>query len=144
MRSSTRLTTRSLTVKLPVIQDWIPTSPSSSSPLKIGGEKKYSAELTITQEVAEKNEVGVIYYFCHIHSKMSGNVVIKNEDGTAYTNGKADLPLYVPTVNDAFDTKCGTCHTSEYADGAKNECKTEFFAGMKDTEFEKCLHAVDY
>jgi len=107
------------------------------------GEKKYSAELTITQEVADKSEGGVIYYFCHIHSKMSGKIVIKNEDGTAYTNGKAELPLYAPTVNDAFDTKCGTSHTSEYADGAKNECKTEFFAGTKDTEFEKCLHAVD-
>jgi len=105
--------------------------------------KDYSAELTITPEVAAKSNGGVIYYFCHIHSKMSGKIIIQKEDGTAYTNENAELALYTPTANDAFDTNCGTSHTSEYADGATNECKIDFFAGTKDTEFEKCLHAVD-
>jgi len=105
--------------------------------------KSYSAELTITDDVAEASKGGVIYYFCHIHSKMSGKIVIQNADGSAYSNGSTELALYEPTVNDEFDTKCGTSHVSEYADGAKNECNIEFFAGSKDTDFEKCLQAID-
>jgi len=105
--------------------------------------KVYSAELTITPDVAAASKGGVIYYFCHIHSKMSGKIVIKNGDGTDYSNGSDELELYEPTVNDAFDANCGTSDVSEYADGAKNECSIDFFAGMKDTDFEKCLYAVD-
>lgn len=105
--------------------------------------KAYTAELTITPEVAAASKGGVIYYFCHIHSKMSGKIVIKNDDGSDYSNATEEQPLYEPTVNDAFDAKCGTSHVSEYADGAKNECHIDFFAGTKDTDFEKCLYAVD-
>ena len=46
---------------------------------------KYTAELTITQAVADRSHGGVIYYFCHIHSKMSGKIVINNVDGSRYT-----------------------------------------------------------
>jgi len=106
-------------------------------------EKQYLAELTITPEVAAASKGGVIYYFCHIHSKMSGKIVIKNDDGSDYSNGSEELPLYEPTTNDAFDTKCGTSHISEYAKGADNECAVDFFAGAKDTDFEQCLHATD-
>ncbi len=105
--------------------------------------KKYTAELTITPDVAAASNGGVIYYFCHIHSKMSGKILIKNADGTDYTSGSEELDLYEATVNDDFDKMCGTSHTSEYAEGGENECNIEFFAGNKDTEFEKCLHAVD-
>lgn len=106
-------------------------------------EKTYTAELTITPGVAAASKGGVIYYFCHIHSKMSGKIIIKNTDGSDYSSGSEELSLYAPTVSDAFDTKCGTSHVSEYADGAENECSINFFAGTKNTDFEKCLHAVD-
>jgi hypothetical protein len=112
-------------------------------PSGVWEEKTYSAELTITPEVAAASKGGVIYYFCHIHSKMSGKIIIKNADGSNYSNGTPELNLYEPVVNDAFDTKCGTSHVSEYADGASNECKIEFFSGKKDTDFEMCLHAID-
>ena len=74
---------------------------------------------------------------------MSGKIIIKNRNGRTYSNRTPELNLYEPIVNDAFDKKCGTSHVSEYADGASNECKIEFFAGKKDTDFEKCLHAID-
>ena len=49
-----------------------------------------------------------------------------------------------PIVNDAFDTKCGTSHISEYAAGGSHECSIDFFASKnKDTDFEECLHVVD-
>ena len=53
--------------------------------------KKYTAELTITQAMADQSHGGVIYYFCHIHSKMSGKIIIKNADGSDVTqaNGTA-------------------------------------------------------
>jgi hypothetical protein len=105
--------------------------------------KNYTAQLTITQDVAAKSSGGAIYYFCHIHSKMSGKILIKNADGTDYTNGSLQSPLYAPTTNDDFDKMCGTSHISEYADGGKKECNIKFFDGKKDTDFEKCLHAVD-
>ena len=105
--------------------------------------KTYSAELTITPEVAARSNGGVLYYFCHIHSKMSGKIIIQNADGSDYSNGTPELDLYEPIVKDAFDTKCGTSHISEYADGESHECNIEFFAGGKDTDFEECLHAVD-
>ena len=105
--------------------------------------KTYSAELTITPDVAAASNGGVLYYFCHIHSKMSGKIIIKNEDGSDYSNGTDELPLYDPIVKDAFDKSCGTSHASKYADGGEKECKIDFFAGERDTTFEKCLHAVD-
>lgn len=105
--------------------------------------KSYSAELTITEDVAAASNGGVIYYFCHIHSKMSGKIVIQNADGSAYSSESAELALYEPIVKDNFDTMCGTSHVSEYADGAQNECNIEFFAGSKDTDFESCLQAID-
>jgi len=105
--------------------------------------KTYSAELTITPDVAAASNGGVLYYFCHIHSKMSGKIIIKNEDGSDYSNGTDELPLYDPIVKDSFDKSCGTSHASEYADGGEKECKIDFFAGKRDTTFEKCLQAVD-
>ena len=36
--------------------------------------KKYKAELNITQGIADDSFGGVIYYFCHTHSKMSGKL----------------------------------------------------------------------
>jgi len=106
--------------------------------------KTYTAELTITDDVAAKSKGGVLYYFCHIHSKMSGKIIIQNADGSAYTPSTPDeLTLYTPTTNDDFDTMCGTTDISAFkADGAK-ACNMNFFGGNHDTDFEKCLHAID-
>ena len=43
--------------------------------------KRYTARLTITQAVADASHGGVLYYFCHAHSKMSGRIVIRGPDG---------------------------------------------------------------
>merc|ERR1719375_3004609 len=58
--------------------------------------KSYTAELTITEDVAKSSYAGVIYYFCHIHSKMSGKIIIQNGDGSAYTGGRRS-GCYNPT-----------------------------------------------
>lgn len=112
--------------------------------------KKYTAELTITQAMADESHGGVIYYFCHIHSKMSGKIRILNADGSAVTkaDGSAlanptELALYTPVTRDTFDDECGTTGAAPYADGAAKACAQRFFPGTHDTKFEKCLQAVD-
>ena len=84
--------------------------------------KNYTAELTITQAMADRSHGGVIYYFCHIHSKMSGKLIIKNADGTSVTqaNGAAlsnpqELTLYSPAAMSGVDLACGTYAVETYA-----------------------------
>jgi len=105
--------------------------------------KEYVAELTITEEVAQTAKGGVLYYFCHIHSKMSGKIIIKNADGSDYSSDSDELPLYEPITNDGHDTNCGTTGASPYADGGSRECNTKFFGGDHDTTYEKCLQSID-
>merc|ERR1711937_599702 len=100
--------------------------------------KKYSAELTITQDVADASVGGVIYYFCHIHSKMSGKIIIEDYEGD-----DEEQDLYSPVMNDSFDTGCGTSGTSEYRSGGEEDCGVSFFGGSLDTNFEQCLQAID-
>jgi uncharacterized protein (DUF305 family)/plastocyanin len=112
--------------------------------------KKYTAELTITQAMADKSHGGVIYYFCHIHSKMSGKIIIQNADGTAVTKAdgaalasSTEQTLYTPTINDAFDKACGTTGAALYGSGGAKACAETFLQGTLDTDFEKCLQAID-
>jgi len=112
--------------------------------------KPYKAELTITQAVADASHGGVIYYFCHIHSKMSGRLIIQNANGGAVTraNGTAlanptEQALYAPTSNSGFDTTCGTTGAVAYSKGGSHACAASFLPGTLDTDFEKCVQAID-
>ena len=109
-------------------------------PRKEWSAKLYKAELTITQAVCDDSQGGVVYYFCHIHSKMSGKIKINGCNGVT---GSSELALYSPTTNNAFDTKCGTTGTSEYAASGTKACNLQFFGGTHDTDYEKCLQAID-
>merc|ERR1719321_441108 len=93
--------------------------------------------------MADKSHGGVIYYFCHIHSRMSGKIIIQNADGSPVTNSKPEQALYAMTTNDAFDKTCGTTGASPYADGGAKACSEHFLQGTLDTDFEKCLQAID-
>jgi hypothetical protein len=104
---------------------------------------KYTADLAITDSVAAASKGGVIYYFCHIHSKMSGKIIIQNADGSDYSSSTEEQQLYVPVARDAHDVKCGTTGTSSYADGGDMSCAIDFFGGNHDTEFEQCLQSID-
>jgi len=103
----------------------------------------YTAELTITEDVAAASKGGVLYYFCHIHSKMSGRIIIQNEDGSKYCSDTEEQELYAPVTRDAHDIKCGTTGTSPYADGGDMSCDVKFFGGEHDTDFEQCLQSID-
>ena len=111
---------------------------------------KYTAELTITQAVADRSHGGVIYYFCHIHSKMSGRIIIKNVDGSRYspTLNPTELFLYSPVVRSAIDATCGTTGVAPYTYGQSMACSGSFLCGDLDTgvtepRFGQCLQGVD-
>ena len=112
--------------------------------------KKYTAELTITQAMADRSYGGVIYYFCHIHSKMSGRIIIKNADGSAVTKADGsslanpqELPLYAPAALSGVDSTCGTFGIEPFAGGGSQQCNKRFLCGNLDTTFEKCMQAID-
>jgi hypothetical protein len=112
-------------------------------------EKTYTAELTITQDVADRSHGGVLYYFCHIHSKMSGKLVIHNTDGSRYTPtaNPTELPLYSPVVRESIDFTCGTTGVTPYTYGQAMACDVSFLCGDLDTVtnplFGQCLQGVD-
>merc|ERR1719161_886387 len=106
-------------------------------------EKRYTVELTITQAMADKSHGGVIYYFCHIHSKMSGKIIIQNADGSPVTNSKPEQTLYGTHASTGADKTCGTHAVDSYAPGGSNACSERFLCGALDTDFEKCMQAID-
>jgi len=95
----------------------------------------YSAELTITDDVADASIGGVIYYFCHIHSKMSGKIIIDD-----IYNPAEEMPLYDLDVKTTADTVCGTAGLYD----SFLSWKETFVCGELDTTFEKCLQTMDY
>jgi len=112
--------------------------------------KHYTAELTITQAMADASHGGVIYYFCHIHSKMSGKIIIQNADGSAVTkaDGSAlphptEHPLYQPVTLSDVDATCGTDGLAPYTGSGSMACSERFLCGTLDSDFEKCMQAID-
>ena len=114
--------------------------------------KKYTAELTITQAMADKSHGGVIYYFCHIHSKMSGKIIIQNADGSAVTQASGaalanptELALYSTPAAGGVDGTCGTqgSNLGQYVGSGAKSCSERFLCGTLDTDFEKCMQAID-
>ena len=114
--------------------------------------KKYTAELTITQAMADKFHGGAIYYFCHIHSKMSGKIIIQNADGKAVTkaDGSAlanptEMALYLTPTGGGVDGTCGTqgFNLQNYIGSGAKSCAEQFLCGTLNTNFEKCMQAID-
>jgi hypothetical protein len=107
--------------------------------------KKYKAELTVTQAVADASHGGVLYYFCHIHSRMSGKIKILKADGTAFTPtaNPTEKALYSVTEVTPVDGVCGTSGLEPYSFGKSMACKERYICGTLDTDFEKCLDAMN-
>merc|ERR1719331_2842664 len=107
--------------------------------------KQYTAELTVTQAVADRSHGGVIYYFCHIHSKMSGKIRILNADGSAFTPtaNPTELPLYSVHEVTPVDNVCGTSGLEPYSFGKAHACSERYICGDLNTDFEKCLDAMN-
>jgi len=107
----------------------------------------FRVELDITQELADKSHGGVIFYFCRIHSKTSGRIIIRNADGTQAKgkSGQNSPVLYTPSTMVSFDTECGTWGLGPYEPGTGDlACDdVQFLCGDIKTLFEKCVQAMD-
>jgi hypothetical protein len=105
--------------------------------------RQYRVELTITRELADASLGGELFYFCHIHSKMSGRIVLLEANGTRVRGQGQAVPLYEPAVADPVDQVCGTFGLAPYAPGRERACSERFVCGAIDTTLEKCLQAMD-
>jgi len=110
-------------------------------------QSSYRVELDITQDLADMSHGGVIFYFCRIHSKMSGRIIIKNTDGTQATGkpGEKVPSLYTPDLMVGFDKECGTWGLGPYEPNVGElACDDmEFICGEVNTLFEMCIQAMD-
>jgi hypothetical protein len=88
--------------------------------------------------MADASNGGVIYYFCHIHSKMSGKIIIKQAGGAAYTNANAEKALYSPSTLTDFDKACGTADVGLYGDGAA-KCQERLAMGCEAIFSRPCI-----
>jgi len=95
--------------------------------------------------MADASHGGVIYYFCHIHSKMSGKLIIKKANGDPLTGlaNPTAMTLYSPVIPSQEDETCGTSGIADYVGGASKVCDQLFLCGVLTTNWEKCLQAID-
>jgi len=98
-------------------------------------DNKYQVNLTITDP-----NVKEIFYFCHIHNKMSGRIKIVGGNDLSAVQ---DKELYEPPVASAFDAMCGTSDTAAFRDKATYCPGTRFLCGDTESEFVQCMEAID-
>merc|ERR1719171_2423418 len=100
-------------------------------PLKEWAKYEFRIKFKVTDASFAKN----IVYFCHIHNKMSGKILINGGTGTKEVSN-----LYNPHVQSStFDAGCGTYGASPYQDACAGQ---RFLCGDTSTNFAKCLIAV--
>jgi len=99
-------------------------------------QKQYMVKLTVTDP-----NVTEIFYFCHIHSLMSGRIKIKSSAG----DGTSAIALYQPYMPSTFDETCGTFEAGEYdPDGNYDKyCEGSQFLCGEDSQFVQCMRAID-
>jgi hypothetical protein len=106
----------------------------------------YAVKITIPANSATTE----FFYFCHIHSGMSGKIVVVG-DPTLTAPAVANT-LQIPFVPatyyqavDAFDTACGTfgIHTYSGAGHDKFCPHDNFLCEPKNDDFSKCMKALD-
>ncbi|KAJ1496464.1 hypothetical protein T484DRAFT_1923549 [Baffinella frigidus] len=104
---------------------------------------KWNVRVQITDDATAE-----MFYFCHIHNKMSGRIIVTNADGSPRSAAKATL--YPPIVVNAADEQCGTSPFADYGDSLgpsafgmdSGKCETSALCGEMNT-FRKCNEAID-
>jgi hypothetical protein len=100
-------------------------------------EHDFTVNVTITEPVTTE-----LFYFCHIHNKMSGRIKILNGDGSQ-KNPENLVPLeYDYHSISEFDGECGTHNVSQFEDAEGCDGMT-FLCGAEETQFGKCMEAIN-
>eukprot|EP00971_Amphidinium_carterae_P226176 4486418-Amphidinium_carterae.1 len=103
-------------------------------PLADWAAHEFKIELTIT----DASVASSLVYFCHIHNKMSGLLLIEGGTGPSVTN------LYVPHTPSSFDAACGTYNVEQYGSAIESYCPSQvFLCGSTSDAFTECMTAID-
>jgi len=107
-------------------------------------EHKYAVQLTIPRE----SKTQTFFYFCHIHSGMSGMIKVKDPEGGIFVPNKLvqsfDPDQYYAKQSH-FDAGCGTSEVSEFHESREYFCPNMNFLCEKDDNphFSRCMEAID-
>ena len=116
--------------------------PQFKFPLATWQKNKYNVHVKVTDTGTAE-----FFYFCHIHSYMSGKIIVTNADGTARTKSPSvTANFYPPVTLSDKDKKCGYTPAPNYGDkhgpGKWTCTEKEAVCGTEDT-FHECLEDVD-
>ncbi|CAK9012802.1 Hypothetical protein SCF082_LOCUS11658 [Durusdinium trenchii] len=101
-------------------------------------EGNFTVDVTITDDNTTE-----LFYFCHIHNKMSGRIKVLEEDGSTQKDPvdyKA-IPYDYHVISE-FDEICGTHNVSQFQDGEGCPEMTFFCEDNLDS-FHQCMLAID-
>jgi len=106
-----------------------------------GGEGSYAVKITIPED----SKTAEFYYFCHIHSGMSGKMIV--EDPAPDAN-QLVTPLaadYYGPPPEEFDVACGTFDnvTMFHTEKDKYCPDMTFVCDPTGTPFSQCMEAID-
>jgi len=129
--------------------------PAFKVPQEQWQEHKYSVRITVPLESKTKE----FFYFCHIHSGMSGLIKVAdstedakldpkltNVSGPAKDSNilvqKFDPKMYYKQA-DEFDTNCGTSEVSKYNSEKEKFCPGQnFLCEHQNKDFSSCMEAI--
>eukprot|EP00121_Abeoforma_whisleri_P000257 Awhi_evm2s231 len=115
--------------------------PEFQGPLANWISNLYSVQLSVTDP-----DVKEIFYFCHVHNKMSGRIIIVDSEGDS-ENYTPAIDLYEHDVIEqgSFDHQCGTFETENYGlDGLNTFCPDQdFLISDENDTFVNCMEAID-
>ena len=114
--------------------------PSFKRPQDQWREHKYAVKLTIPNESKTKQ----IFYFCHLHSGMSGPMQVDEPHPNAnQLLHPFDPQTYYPATS-MFDQRCGTSGTGKYSNLKRYCPHGNFLCGRaKNPLFSRCMRAID-
>jgi len=105
-----------------------------------GDWKEMAAGFTVDLVVPD---VTSYYYFCHIHAKMSAEIVVIDATAAAPSPTRhGDFFVPPPVISD-FDNDCGTVAVSEYVHHDSCAGKHFLCGDNLDSTFNQCMEAID-
>eukprot|EP00121_Abeoforma_whisleri_P014133 Awhi_evm1s13035 len=115
--------------------------PEFMTPAKDWLRNSYFVDLKVTDPNVQE-----IFYFCHVHNKMSGRIYIVESEGDSQ-NHSPEKGLYPhhEVKKNSFDHQCGTFETGKYGlTGLELFCpKQDFVISEKNDSFVDCMEAID-
>merc|ERR1712078_712004 len=106
-----------------------------------GGEGSYSVKITIPED----SKTAEFYYFCHIHSGMSGLMVVSDPAPDANQLVSTLSADYYGAPPEAFDVDCGTYdNVTVFHEEKDTFCPGQsFLCDTTGTPFSQCMEAID-